>query len=117
MVAILVFDELKVNVVFTGLPAAFTANALMVTTCPATSEIVAGLTVTDATVLLLEEELPPHPATTPGVRLIGRGGRPTSRGGVTSELFKLVSAFVPLPVSREHELEGRDISQRGRARH
>jgi len=63
MVAILVFDELKVNVAVTGLPAAFTAAALMVTTCPATSEIVAGLTVTDATVLLLEEELPPHPAT------------------------------------------------------
>lgn len=63
MVAILVFDELKVNVVFTGLLEAFTAAALMVTTSPATREIVAGITVTDATVFLLEEELPPQPAT------------------------------------------------------
>ena len=30
-------------------------------------------------------------------------------------LLKLVSAFVPLRVSREHELEGLDISQRGEA--
>jgi len=36
-------------------------------------------------------------------------------GGVTYVLLKLVSAFVPLRVSREHELEGLDISQRGEA--
>jgi Amt family ammonium transporter len=37
-------------------------------------------------------------------------------GGVTSYvLLKLVSAFVPLRVSREHELEGLDISQHGEA--
>src|SRR5471032_969002 len=34
-------------------------------------------------------------------------------GGVTYVLLKLVSAFVPLRVSREHELEGLDISQHG----
>jgi Amt family ammonium transporter len=42
----------------------------------------------------------------------GRG-----QGGVTYLLFKLVNAFVPLRVSREHELKGRDISQRGGALH
>ncbi|GLH76944.1 ammonium transporter [Bradyrhizobium sp. SSBR45G] len=36
-------------------------------------------------------------------------------GGVTWALLKLVSAFVPLRVSREHELEGLDISQHGEA--
>jgi Amt family ammonium transporter len=35
--------------------------------------------------------------------------------GVTFVLLKLVSAFVPLRVSREHELEGLDISQHGEA--
>jgi ammonium transporter, Amt family len=36
-------------------------------------------------------------------------------GGVTFILLKLVSAFVPLRVSREHEMEGLDISQHGEA--
>jgi Amt family ammonium transporter len=36
-------------------------------------------------------------------------------GGVTYVLLKLVSASVPLRVSREHELEGLDISQHGEA--
>jgi ammonium transporter, Amt family len=36
-------------------------------------------------------------------------------GGVTFGLPKLVSALVPLRVSREHELEGLDISQHGEA--
>jgi Amt family ammonium transporter len=36
-------------------------------------------------------------------------------GGVTYVLLKLVSGFVPLRVSREHELEGLDISQHGEA--
>jgi ammonium transporter, Amt family len=36
-------------------------------------------------------------------------------GGITYLLLKLVSAFVPLRVSREHELEGLDISQHGEA--
>ena len=35
--------------------------------------------------------------------------------GVTFVLLKLVSAFVPLRVSREHEMEGLDISQHGQA--
>jgi Amt family ammonium transporter len=35
--------------------------------------------------------------------------------GVTYVLLKVVSAFVPLRVSREHELEGLDISQHGEA--
>jgi ammonium transporter, Amt family len=35
--------------------------------------------------------------------------------GVTYGLLKLVSAFVPLRVSREHELEGLDITQHGEA--
>ncbi|SDT27761.1 ammonium transporter [Bradyrhizobium canariense] len=35
--------------------------------------------------------------------------------GVTFVLLKLVSTFVPLRVSREHELEGLDISQHGEA--
>jgi ammonium transporter, Amt family len=36
-------------------------------------------------------------------------------GGVTFVLLKLVSAFVPLRVSRELKLEGLDISQHGEA--
>jgi ammonium transporter, Amt family len=36
-------------------------------------------------------------------------------GGVTYALLKLVSAFVPLRVSKEQELEGLDISQHGEA--
>ena len=36
-------------------------------------------------------------------------------GGVTFVLLKIVSAFVPLRVSREHEMEGLDISQHGEA--
>ncbi|MGH9807290.1 MAG: ammonium transporter [Terriglobia bacterium] len=36
-------------------------------------------------------------------------------GGVTFVLLKLISAFVPLRVSREHELIGLDISQHGEA--
>jgi Amt family ammonium transporter len=36
-------------------------------------------------------------------------------GGVTFILLKLVSAFVPLRVSREQEMEGLDISQHGEA--
>jgi Amt family ammonium transporter len=36
-------------------------------------------------------------------------------GGVTFVLLKLVSIFVPLRVSREHELEGLEISQHGEA--
>jgi Amt family ammonium transporter len=36
-------------------------------------------------------------------------------GGVTYVLLKLVGAFVPLRVSREHELVGLDISQHGEA--
>jgi ammonium transporter, Amt family len=35
--------------------------------------------------------------------------------GVTYVLLKLVSVFVPLRVSREHELEGLDLSQHGEA--
>jgi hypothetical protein len=61
IVAILVFDELKVNVVATGVLAEFTAAALIVTTCPATMESVEGLTVTAATVLFADFE-PPQPA-------------------------------------------------------
>ena len=36
-------------------------------------------------------------------------------GGVTYVLLKLVSAFVPLRVSLQQELEGLDISQHGEA--
>jgi Amt family ammonium transporter len=35
--------------------------------------------------------------------------------GVTCVLLRLVGAFVPLRVSREHEMEGLDISQHGEA--
>jgi hypothetical protein len=62
MVAILVFDELKVNVVTTLVLAELTAAALIVTTCPATIESVEGLNVTAATVVLADFE-PPQPAT------------------------------------------------------
>jgi hypothetical protein len=60
MVAILVFDELKVKVVVTVLLVEFTANALIDVTSPATREIEAGLTVTTAT-LLFEDDEPPQP--------------------------------------------------------
>ncbi len=63
MVAMLVLEELKVKVVTTEVSAEFTAAGVRVTTCPATSESVVGVTVTDATTFALEEELPPHPAT------------------------------------------------------
>jgi hypothetical protein len=36
-------------------------------------------------------------------------------GGATFVLLKLVSAFVPFRVSREHESEGLDILQHGEA--
>jgi Amt family ammonium transporter len=36
-------------------------------------------------------------------------------GGITFILLKLVGAFVPLRVSREHELEGLDLTQHGEA--
>jgi Amt family ammonium transporter len=39
----------------------------------------------------------------------------TWSAGMTYALLKLVSLFVPLRVSREHELEGLDISQHGEA--
>ena len=42
MVAILVFDELNVNVVITALPAEFTAEGETDTTCPATREMEDG---------------------------------------------------------------------------
>jgi hypothetical protein len=61
MVAILVFDELKVNVVVTLALAEFTADALIATTSPATMDNVAGLTLTAATVLFTDFE-PPQPA-------------------------------------------------------
>ena len=35
--------------------------------------------------------------------------------GVTYAILKLVSLFVPLRVSQQHELEGLDISQHGEA--
>jgi Amt family ammonium transporter len=35
--------------------------------------------------------------------------------GMTFVLLKLVGAFVPLRVSREHEMEGLDITQHGEA--
>jgi hypothetical protein len=62
MVAIFVFDELKVNVAITGVPAEFTAEGETDTTCPATREMVEGLSVTEATVLLADEDPPPQPA-------------------------------------------------------
>ena len=35
--------------------------------------------------------------------------------GVTYALLKLVSVFIPLRVSKEHEIEGLDITQHGEA--
>jgi hypothetical protein len=61
MVAILVFDELKVKVAVTVLLLELTANALIDVTCPATREIEVGLTVTAATLLFEDEEPPPQP--------------------------------------------------------
>jgi hypothetical protein len=61
IVAMVELEELKVNVVVTALFAAFTAEAVSCTTCPATREAEAGLMLTWATVLLVEE-LPPQPA-------------------------------------------------------
>jgi ammonium transporter, Amt family len=49
------------------------------------------------------------------VRLYGVAVTPVGSGGATFVLLTLVSAFVPLRVSREHEQEGLDISQRGEA--
>jgi Amt family ammonium transporter len=39
----------------------------------------------------------------------------TWSAGATYVLLKLVSMFVPLRVSKDHELEGLDISQHGEA--
>jgi Amt family ammonium transporter len=36
-------------------------------------------------------------------------------GGVTWALLRLVGAFVPLRLSRQHEIEGLDITQHGEA--
>jgi Amt family ammonium transporter len=49
------------------------------------------------------------------IQLYGVGVTLAWCGGMTYLLLKLVSAFVPLRVSREHELEGLDISQHGEA--
>jgi Amt family ammonium transporter len=49
------------------------------------------------------------------IQLVGVAVTLVWSGGVTYVLLKLVSAFVPLRVSREHELEGLDISQHGEA--
>jgi hypothetical protein len=67
-VATVVLEELKVNVVATALLVEFTAEALTVTTWPATNEMVAGEISTWATTVLLvevEEEPPPQPVTMP----------------------------------------------------
>ena len=61
MVAMLVLVELKVNVVLTTVLAEFTADALNVTTCPATMDSVAGDIWTAATVVFADFE-PPQPA-------------------------------------------------------
>jgi hypothetical protein len=55
------FVELKVNVVATGWAAEFSAVTESCATCPETTETVAGLRFTTATVFLLDE-LPPQPA-------------------------------------------------------
>lgn len=60
MVAMAVFEELKVKVVVTAAFAEFTADEDIGTTWPATSESEAGLTVTAATVLLADFP-PPQP--------------------------------------------------------
>jgi hypothetical protein len=62
IVARLLLAELKVKVVATGVPAEFTAEALIWDTSPATSESVVGISETEATVVLLLEEPPPQPA-------------------------------------------------------
>jgi ammonium transporter, Amt family len=49
------------------------------------------------------------------VQLYGVGVTLIWSAGITFVLLKLVSLFVPLRVSREHELEGLDISQHGEA--
>src|ERR1700710_111620 len=49
------------------------------------------------------------------IQLCGVGVALAWSAGVTYVLLKLVSAFVPLRVSKEHELEGLDISQHGEA--
>jgi ammonium transporter, Amt family len=49
------------------------------------------------------------------IQLYGVGVTLAWCGGMTYLLLKLVSAFVPLRVSREHELEGLDLSQHGEA--
>ena len=59
--AILVFVELKVNVVVTAALAELTAETFNPTTWPATMEIEAGATLTAATVLFADFE-PPQPA-------------------------------------------------------
>ena len=61
MVAILVSFEWKVNVVLTEVFDEFTADTESPVTCPATKESEAGLTVTTATVLLVDFD-PPQPA-------------------------------------------------------
>jgi Amt family ammonium transporter len=49
------------------------------------------------------------------IQLYGVGVTLAWSGGVTYVLLKLVSLFVPLRVSPEHELEGLAISQHGEA--
>jgi Amt family ammonium transporter len=49
------------------------------------------------------------------IQLYGVGVTLAWSGGMTFVLLKLVSTFVPLRVSREHELVGLDISQHGEA--
>src|SRR5689334_13419237 len=65
IVATAVFEELKVKVVRTAELAEFTADALSVRTCPATSEAEDGLTTTWATVLLADLDPPPQPPSKP----------------------------------------------------
>jgi hypothetical protein len=64
IVATAILEELKVNVVATLMFWEFTAVAVRLRTCPATSEAVVGETSTWATVLLADL-LPPHPAKKP----------------------------------------------------
>jgi hypothetical protein len=59
-VAILVFDELKVNVVVTGVLAEFTADTFRPVTSPATMETAAGNTRTADTVVFADFD-PPQP--------------------------------------------------------
>ena len=49
------------------------------------------------------------------IQLYGIAATLVWSGGVTYVLLKLVSAFVPLRVSLQQELEGLDISQHGEA--